>query len=70
MNVFHDSKVRDLINKAIEQGFILEPRCGSGNYRLLPKDKKYKKISFSSTPSDCNFYWQLRRMLRKSGYCE
>lgn len=67
-NVLNDSKVRCLVDAAIQQGFTLERI--SKSYRLIPADKSKKIVSFAATPSDCNFYWELRRNLKKSGFQE
>lgn len=63
-----DGKVRDLLTKAKKQGFILERDKKS--YKLIPPDKTKPIIVISSTPSDGNYYWELRRQLKASGYIE
>lgn len=63
-----DGKVRDLLNKAKEQGFVLEHerKC----FKMYPPDKTKPIITMSCTPSDSNFYWELRRQLKKCGFVE
>jgi hypothetical protein len=63
-----DGKVRDLIAKALKQGFVLERH--SKAFKIIPPDKSKSILSVSSTPSDGNFYWELRRQLRSVGYIE
>lgn len=70
MNLLHDSRIRGLIEKAQAQGFHLTEKSKRGAYKLIPPDKQYHAISISSTPSDCNMYWQLRRMMKRCGYKE
>lgn len=65
MNLMNDSKLRDLIEKAQAQGFRLER--GENAFKLIPPDKSKAIVTISSTPSDCNVYWEMRRQLRKSG---
>lgn len=65
MNLMNDSRLRGLIEKAQAQGFRLER--GENAYKLIPPDKTKPIVAISSTPSDCNVYWELRRQLRKSG---
>jgi hypothetical protein len=63
-----DGKVRDLLTKAKDQGFELvhEKKC----FKLYPPNKNVPFITISCTPSDGNFYWELRRMLKRSGFKE
>jgi len=61
----NDSKVRGLIEEAQAQGFVLSR--GENAYKLTPPDKTKPIVVISSTPSDNNIYWELRRQLRKSG---
>lgn len=65
MNLMNDSRMRGLIEAAQKQGFRLER--GENAYKLIPPDKSKPVVSVAATPSDCNVYWQVRRMLRKSG---
>jgi hypothetical protein len=70
MNLLNDSKLRGLIEKAESQGFKLMEKGRSGHYKILPPTKDKPILSISSTPSDSNFYWELRRMLKRCGYVE
>lgn len=63
-----DGKVRDLIKKAIDQGFIIEHEKKS--IKLIPPDKTKPIVRMACTPSDRNIYWELRRNLRKSGFVD
>lgn len=63
-----DGKVRDLLKKAECQGFKLERDKKA--YKIIPPDKTKPIVVVSSTPSDGNFYWELRRQLKKSGFVE
>jgi hypothetical protein len=63
-----DGKVRDLLTKAESQGFRLQR--GPKSYKLIPPDKSLPIVVVSSTPSDGNLYWELRRQLKKSGFKE
>ena len=65
MNLMNDSRLRGLIEEAVKQGFRLER--GENAFKLIPPDKSKPIVTISSTPSDCNVYWELRRTLRKSG---
>jgi hypothetical protein len=65
MNLMNDSKVRKLIEDAQDQGFVLSR--GENSFKLTPPDKTKPIVVISSTPSDNNIYWELRRQLRKSG---
>jgi hypothetical protein len=60
-----DGKVRDLLAAAIAQGFRMEKSKKA--IKMFPPNKKHDIITMSCTPSDTNYYWQLRRELRKSG---
>ena len=70
MNLLNDSRVRDLLKKAALQGFVLEAKTKRGHHKIIPPDATKPAITISSTSSDCNFYWELRRMLKRSGYVE
>lgn len=63
-----DGKIRDLLAKARKQGFKLEKDKKS--FKLIPPDSTKPLINISSTPSDCNYYWELRRQLKASGFVE
>lgn len=63
-----DGKVRDLLDAAKAQGFR-EVRDKKA-FKLIPPDKTKPIVVVSSTPSDTNFYWELRRQLKKSGFVE
>lgn len=63
-----DGKVRDLLSKATDQGFRIERDKKS--FKIYPTDKAKEMIMVSSTPSDTNFYWELRRHLRRGGFQE
>jgi hypothetical protein len=68
MNLKYDSKVRGLLASAEAQGFRLEHagKC----FKMYPPDKSKPIITISCTPSDCNFFWELRRHLKRCGYVE
>lgn len=63
-----DGKVRDLLLKAEAQGFRTER--GAKSVKLIPPDKTKPIVTVSCTPSDANFYWELRRMLKRAGFVE
>lgn len=62
-----DGKVRDLIAKAEAQGFKLVRDKKA--FKLYAPDGK-SMITISSTPSDGNYYWELRRQLKRAGFKE
>jgi hypothetical protein len=64
----NDGKVRDLIARAIAQGFREERDKKA--FKFYPPDKTKPIVVVSSTPSDSNYYWELRRQLKKSGFVE
>ena len=68
MNVMYDSRIRKLLDSAKRQGFRLEhaKKC----FKLYPPDVCMNTITVSCTPSDTNYFWQLRRQMRKCGYIE
>ena len=68
MNLFHDSKIRQLLRAAEKQGFVIQHK--SKSFAIIPSDKSKEIITFACTPSDQNAYWQLRRMLRRAGFVE
>lgn len=70
MNLLNDSKLRGLIEKAEAQGFKLSAKSKRGHYQIIPPTRNYPIITISSTPSDSNFYWELRRMLKRCGFVE
>lgn len=63
-----DGKVRDLLDSAVQQGFRLERDRKA--FKLYPPNRMFSVIVISSTPSDGNYYWELRRQLKKAGYQE
>jgi maleate cis-trans isomerase len=65
MNFLHDSRVRDLLETAIEQGFRLERN--SKSYKLIPPDKTKEIIVMACTPGSQQQYYRTRERLRKSG---
>ena len=64
----NDGKVRDLLTAAQGQGFRIEH--SSKSFKVFPADKKAAIITIAATPSDRNFFWELRRMLKRSGFVE
>jgi hypothetical protein len=68
MNLKYDSRVRDLLAAAKSQGFRLEheKKC----FKMFPPDKSKPIITIACTPSDANFYWELRRQMKKCGYVD
>lgn len=59
---------RDVIDAAVEQGWILErPKGRNCHYRLIPPGDGIP-VGISSTPSDCNYRHQIIRRLKKSGF--
>ncbi len=63
-----DGKVRDLLSAAEKQGFRLERDKKA--FKLYPPNKLFSVIVISSTPSDSNYFCELRRQLKKAGYQE
>jgi hypothetical protein len=67
MNLLHDSRTRELINKAVAQGWVLTHR--SKSLCLKSPDGK-GMVTLPCTPSDRNSYYNILRNLRKNGYKE
>jgi hypothetical protein len=63
-----DGKLRDLLTAAEKQGFRLERDKKA--FKLYPPNRTFNMIVISSTPSDSNYYWELRRQLKKAGFQE
>lgn len=57
--------MRDIIETAIEQGYIL--KSGKKHYKLIPPDKSKEIVTFGSTVSDYRAFKNIRAILRRQG---
>jgi hypothetical protein len=65
MNCLYDSRVRGLVETAIEQGFRLERN--SKSYKLIPPDKTKGIIVMACTPGSQQQYYRTRERSSKAG---
>lgn len=60
--------VRDIIEAALDQGYLLERKPGRAHSRLIPPTPDGMPVGIACSPSDTNYRHQIVRELRRSGF--